>query len=116
MSLSYKELTTNEDDSVLLRGKRIIVPLIQLRKQAISLAHEGHQGLVKTKQILREKIWFPGIDEQVTVMNKNCLACQANTPANRPDPLKMSPLPPEPWHTRQATLIYVARFQQESML
>ena len=93
-----EEITTNEDDSVLLRGTRIIVPF-QLRRQAISLAHEGHQGLVKTKQLLREKIWFPGIDEQVTVMIKNCLACQANTPANRPDPLKMSPLPPEPWHT-----------------
>lgn len=28
-----------------------------------------------------------------------CIACQANRPATRPDPLQMSPLPPEPWHT-----------------
>ena len=28
-----------------------------------------------------------------------CLACQANGPENRPDPLQMSPLPPEAWHT-----------------
>ena len=32
-------------------------------------------------------------------MLASCLACQANGPETRPDPLQMSPLPPEPWHT-----------------
>ena len=30
---------------------------------------------------------------------EKCLACQANGPESRPDPLHMSPLPPKPWHT-----------------
>ena len=29
---------------------------------------------------------------------EQCVACQANSSGNRPDPLQMSPLPPEPWH------------------
>ena len=65
----------------------------------MSIAHEGHQGLVKTKQLLREKIWFPKIDEEVKKLINNCMACQANSPASHPDPLQMSPLPPELWHT-----------------
>ena len=92
------ELTVSDDSNVILRGTRIIIPAA-LRQQAMAIAHEGHQGLVKTKQLLREKTWFPGIDENVKKLIGNCIACQANGPASRPDPLQMSPLPPEPWHT-----------------
>ena len=70
-----------------------------LCERAVALAHEGHQGLVKTKKLLREKVWFPGIDECVKQAISKCMACQANGPENCPDPLQMSPLPPEPWHT-----------------
>ena len=36
------------------------------RERAISIrAHEGHQGLVKTKQLLWGKVWFPKIDDRV---------------------------------------------------
>ena len=51
------------------------------------------------KQLLHEKIWFPGIDDTVQRMIKNCITCQANGPSNHPDPLQMTPLPPDPWHT-----------------
>ena len=51
------ELTVNGPTNIIiLRDRRIIVPAA-LRDKAISIAHEGHQGL-KTKQLLRERIWF----------------------------------------------------------
>ena len=34
----------------------------------LQLAHEGHQGIVKTKQLLRQKVWFPNIDAQVELL------------------------------------------------
>ena len=40
---------------VVLRGKRIVVRS-NLRDQAVRLAHVGHQGIVKTKQLIREKV------------------------------------------------------------
>jgi len=47
--------------SVVLRGTRIVIPdAFQLR--IVNLAHEGHRGIVKTKSLLREKVWFAGID------------------------------------------------------
>ena len=42
---------------------------------------------------------FPRIDDDVKKMIDECIPCQANGCENRPDPLQMSPLPPEPWHT-----------------
>lgn len=46
---------------VLLYNNRIIIPS-SLRTLVISLAHEGHQGVVRTKQRLRAKVWWPGLN------------------------------------------------------
>ena len=92
------ELTVNDQSYIILKNSRIVVPEV-LRQKAIKLAHEGHQGLVKTKQSLREKVWIPGIDRLAKREMETCIACQANGPENRPDPLQMTPLPPAPWYT-----------------
>ena len=84
--------------NIILRGSRIVIPK-NLRDRAISIAHEGHQGLVKTKQLLCEKVWFPKIDNEVKKKIEQCTPCQANSCGSRPDPLQMSPLPPKAWHT-----------------
>ena len=41
------EVTVNDELTIVLKGSRIVIPE-QLREKAVSLAHEGHQGLVKT--------------------------------------------------------------------
>ena len=46
---------------LVLRGTRIVIPQV-LRQQTLTLAHEGHIGIVSMKQRLRSKIWWPGID------------------------------------------------------
>lgn len=42
-------------------GPRIVVPLV-LRKRVVNLAHEGHQGILKTEETLITKVWWPKID------------------------------------------------------
>ena len=51
---------------LVLRGTRIVVPQ-KLREQILGLAYEGHQGVVNTKQRLRSKVWWPGVDKAVEV-------------------------------------------------
>jgi len=92
------ELTVCDNSEIILRGSRIVLPA-SLRQHALNIAHEGHQGLVKTKQLLREKVWFPGIDMMAKQLTDSCLSCQATNGATHPEPLIMSELPPEPWHT-----------------
>ena len=51
------ELTTSK--GIVLRETRIVAAL---QAKAVELAHVCHQGIVKTKKLLRKKVWFPGID------------------------------------------------------
>ena len=62
-------------EGVILRGNRIVVPQ-SLQKQILKLAHETHQGIVKTKQFLRTRFFWPayGMDEAAETMIKNCQA------------------------------------------
>ena len=41
---------------LVIRGSRIAVPS-SLRGTVLELAHEGHQGIVKTKDRLRSRVW-----------------------------------------------------------
>ena len=90
------EITVSNENNVFLKGTRIILPA-SLRSRALSLAHEGHQGLVKTKRLLREKVWFPGIDAKAKLMIEECLPCQTATPTTHHEPLQMTTLPSGPW-------------------
>lgn len=65
-------------DGLVLRADRVVIPL-KLRKRAIEIAHRSHQGIVKTKRLLRETLWFPGMDRIVEETIAECLACQAAT-------------------------------------
>ena len=69
--------------NLILRGNRIVIPH-SLQKRAIDLAHATHQGLVKTKSLLRETVWFPDIDRIVKDAIDQCLPCKAT---GRPPPL-----------------------------
>ena len=90
------ELTETSSGRLLLRGTRVVIPK-ELRSRAVQLAHEGHQGIIKTKKLLREKIWFPGIDSMVEIQIAGCLPCQAVSQPNKPEPLQMTQMPSQPW-------------------
>ena len=83
-------------DGLILRGSKIVVPQ-QLRRRVLDICHEGHLGAVKSKQLLRSKVWFPGIDKSIEDMISNCLPCQACTRKTVREPLQMSSLPKGPW-------------------
>ena len=51
-------------NGIILRGSRIVIPQ-SLQQRAIDIAHETHPGLSKTKALIREKVWFPNIDNMV---------------------------------------------------
>ena len=90
------ELAVSASGNLILRGTRIVIPK-SLQEHVVNLAHEGHQGLEKTKSLLREKVWFPNIDKLVESKVKSCTACLITTPECKREPLQMSPLPAAPW-------------------
>jgi hypothetical protein len=90
------EEVNSADDEILLRGQRIIVPR-SLRNLTVDLAHTGHQGIVKTKTLIRSHVWFPGIDGLVERKVTRCLSCQTNAPKQYYEPLRPSRMPEGPW-------------------
>ena len=69
----------SDDGKLLLRNARLVIPE-KLQERVKELAHGGHQGQVKTKSLLRSKVWFPFMDSKTDSIVKQCLLCQAATP------------------------------------
>ena len=76
-----------EHGIILLFENRVVIPL----------ALQADQGLVKTKQLLHDKVWFPGIN-QVEDVVKQCIPCLASTPTNHQEPLQMIKISQTPWY------------------
>ena len=82
-------------DDTILRGYRLLIPE-KLRPRILQLAQEGHQGVVKTRRLLCQKV-YPGIDKEVEQFVASCIPCQAAGPAPPLEPLQMTKMPENPW-------------------
>ena len=61
------------------------------------LAHEGHQGVVRTKARLREKVWWARMDKDVEAFVRECYPCQLVGARPKPEPIRSTPPPQGPW-------------------
>ena len=80
----------------LVMRDRIVIPNT-LRKRVLEAAHEGHQGIVKTKSRLRTKVWWPKMDSDAERICKSCHGCQVVGQLNVPEPMKRTKAPSGPW-------------------
>ena len=94
------ELSVTEG-GILLRGNRIVVPR-SLQRTLVDAAHEGHQGIVKTKFMLHAKVWFLAMDSLVDRMVSSCSACATVSKDERVRPLQMSEFPDRKWQCLSA--------------
>uniref|UniRef100_A0A7M5XNH5 Endonuclease n=1 Tax=Clytia hemisphaerica TaxID=252671 RepID=A0A7M5XNH5_9CNID len=83
-------------NNVVMFNDRIFIPK-SLRQHIIQIAHEGHQGIVRTKQRLRVKTWWPGMGPDVEEFIKSCHGCQVVGPLPKPTPLATTKIPDESW-------------------
>ena len=73
----FKELlTVNIQYDIILKDNRIVLPTI-FHRTAVKLAHVGHQGVQKTKALMRSKVFFIGMDKAIEDEINNCIACQS---------------------------------------
>lgn len=89
---------------LVLRGDRIVIPQ-SLRKSVLESAHEGHQGVVKTKSRLRTKVWWPKMDVDTERMCKGCHGCQVVGQYSPPEPMQRTEPPTGPWQDVAADLM-----------
>ncbi|CAB4035236.1 Transposon Ty3-I Gag-Pol poly [Paramuricea clavata] len=89
------ELTVS-DNGIVLPGNRLVM-LKKLRSHTLNIGHAQYQGIVKTKTLLRTKVWWPGIDREVEPLIASCIHCQAANNSKIFEPLKMTTMPSKPW-------------------
>ena len=87
-----------------MQGMMIVVQL-SLRERVLELAHEGYQGILKTKDRLRSKVWWPNMNSVVERHCKRCLGCQTVTPVTTTPPVKTTTMPSKPWRDLATHLI-----------
>ena len=87
-------------NGIVLRGQRMVLPS-SLRERALKLAHSTHMGMTRTKQFIRSKLWWPGLDNDVEEMIKRCTVCLAVNPegGEKLEPLRITPFPERPFST-----------------
>ena len=70
-----------------MRGTRIVTPQ-SLRSEIVQLAHEGHQSIVKMKNRLRSKVWWPKMDDDAESVYKKFHGCQVVGEFCAPEPMQ----------------------------
>ena len=58
-------------NNILLKKGKIVLPKT-LHKKALSLVHQNHWGIEKTKQMIRKSFWWPKMNNDVEHLIKTC--------------------------------------------
>lgn len=82
-------------DGLLFRGCQIVIPA-KLRSQAMENAHIGHPGVVAMKRVIRDRLWWPGINKQVQLLVARCQGCVAVSKGEPPEPMSRTKLSKAP--------------------
>ena len=69
-------LTVNIQYDIILKDNRTALPTI-FHRTAVKLAHVGHQGVQKTKALIRSKVFIIGIAKALEDEINNGIACQS---------------------------------------
>ena len=70
-------------DGLIFRERQIVLPPA-LQRRVVKLGHSlGHLGKTKTKQMLREKYWFPLMNSMIDTALDQCYECQVVTKRQR---------------------------------
>ena len=85
-----------EELGCVMWGHRLVVPE-KCRDRVLLLIHEPHMGIVKSKALARSYIWWPGVDEAVERMCRECAVCVGQADAPPRQAPRMWPWPARPW-------------------
>ena len=86
-------------EGLIFRENRIVLPQ-KLQKTIVQVGHSmGHLRKTKTKQMLREKYCFPLMNSMIDTAIDQCYECQVATRDSKEEPIKVSEIPSQQWHT-----------------
>ncbi|XP_049865049.1 uncharacterized protein K02A2.6-like [Pectinophora gossypiella] len=85
-----------EEMGCIMWGYRVVIPRSCTGKVLKEL-HDSHMGIVKTKQVARSYVWWPGLDEVVEDVCRACAVCASVADAPPAHTPRSWPWPARPW-------------------
>ena len=67
------------------------------RVRILKLLHQGHLGMVKTKQRARDLVFWPGMNAAVDEEVAQCSVCLEGRNQQTKEPMTVHPIPTRPW-------------------
>jgi uncharacterized protein len=83
-------------NNLLFKGQSVIIPM-SLRSEILSILHEGHLGIEKTKGQARGTVYWPNINSDIESKIKQCEYCLMHMNNKPKDPLMSHEQPIYPW-------------------
>ncbi len=84
------------DDGCILWGRRVVIPE-KLQGSMLEELHECHPGMCRMKALARSFVWWPGIDQDIEDMVRQCDSCSRVLSAPKEVPLLLWPWATQPW-------------------
>ena len=98
---SRDSLTIYND--IIFKGEKVLIPYV-MQKEILNLVHYAHQGMVKSKQLARDIVYWKGMNSQIEDMISKCATCQTYRRANQKEPMISHDAPELPFQYVSADL------------
>ncbi|XP_055623100.1 uncharacterized protein K02A2.6-like [Toxorhynchites rutilus septentrionalis] len=79
-----------------LYGERSVFPS-KFRIRVLRQLHKGHPGVERMRSVARNYVYWPGIDEQITLLVRSCTECAKAAKTSSKVNLESWPSPQKPW-------------------
>ena len=98
----------NVIDGVLLKQQAVVIPQV-LRTEMLQLIHEGHLGIVKSKQRVRGILYWPEMNKQIYDAVSSCETCLQHRYSQSDQPILYHERPLRPWMKLGCDIFYFNR-------
>jgi hypothetical protein len=84
------------DDGLLVKNTQLVIPK-SLRNGILEDLHAGHPGILHALGLVKDTVFWPGINNEVEMVVRGCRSCQEGRPSNSKEPLVHLPIAERPF-------------------
>ena len=75
-----------------------------MQSEILNLVHYSHQGIVKSKQLARDIVYWKGLNKQIEDIVSKCSTCQTYRAQQQKEPMLSTEVPLLPWEVASSDL------------